>query len=162
MPEQRTAWLSAAAFAVAALVVLVLWLAVAILRQPGSKDAGYDAALAAARQAVVDFATVDYRHPRASMDRLRAESTGSLMTRQINALVKAAVPFIRSNKEESTAQVLAAGVAETKGNRVAVVAAVDQSFHSTPVPGGGVHRYRFLVILTKVHGRWLVSNLQPT
>lgn len=163
MPEERTAWLSAAGFAVALLVVLVLWLAVAVLRQPGSKDAGYDAALAAARQAAVDFGTYDYRHARANFLRLRAESTGPIMRDQINKALKSAVPLIKSGKAVSTAKVLAAGIAETKGNRVAVVAALDESIKNiTTGSGGRLQRYRFLIVLTKVHGRWLVSNIEPT
>ena len=153
--------LATAGLAAGLLLVLLLVLLIAVVRQP---DTGRDdrmAALAAARQVAVDYTTYDYHHLRADFDRLKAESTGKTMLDQISTALEDGVPLLVRGKVVSEGHVLSAGVADAKDNRVAVVAAVDATVTNTVAPTGTPRRYRFQLIMTKVDGKWLVSDLQP-
>ena len=153
--------LASAGLAAGLLLVLLVVLVIAVARQD---DTGRDdrmAALAAARQAAVDYTTYDYRHLREDFNRLKAESTGKTMLDQIHKVLEAGVPLLERGKVVSKGQVRSAGVADAKGNQVAVVAAVDANVTNIAAPTGSPRRYRFQIIMTKVGGHWLVSDLQP-
>ena len=118
-----------------------------------------DVALGAARQAATDFSTYDYKQVDAQFAHLASESTGS-MKLQVQQSLQSVVPLLKQGKATAKGQVRDAAVSTVHGNEISVIAVVDETVANTSIPNGTLRRYRFLLVMTKVHGRWLLSNLE--
>jgi Mce-associated membrane protein len=124
-----------------------------------SKDSGRDSGLEAARQVAADFSTYDYTKADVQFQHLLAISTGD-MRKQVQQSITSFVPLIKQGKAKATGQVRDAAVVAARGNVVQVIAVVDQTGTNTVVTKPALHRYRFFLVMTKVHGDWLVSKLE--
>jgi Mce-associated membrane protein len=124
-------------------------------------DQAHQAALAAARQATVDFVSVSASTVDRDLQRIQAGATGEFadeFTRG-TAQVRAAVV---DNKVESQGTVLRAGLVSGDLDSAVVLVAVDATVKNVRAPDGRPSHYRIQVDLAKdAHsGRWLVSRLQ--
>jgi Mce-associated membrane protein len=153
------------AVALVALVVAVVVAALAALgarqlsnaKRASSDQAG---ALGAARQIALDFAAYDYHHLNEDFQRVAAESTGSF--RQQYLTQSAGVQgLIEKAKAVSTAEVVSGGVVEGTSSRTTVVLALNRTVTNTSVPKGQSDSFGLQMVMQRVHGRWLVSDVKP-
>jgi Mce-associated membrane protein len=118
-------------------------------------------ALAAARQACVNFVSISASTVDADLKRIADGATGQFkdeFTRD-TAQVKAAVV---QNKVESRGTVLRAGTVSADRRSAVVLVAVDATVKNTNAPDGRLSHYRIQVNMARdnASGRWLVSQLQ--
>ncbi|MFL6241386.1 MAG: hypothetical protein ACJ735_18050 [Actinomycetes bacterium] len=145
---------------VAALLVgSTVWLAVLVHGQH-ARNSNRDAALGRAQQIITDYATYDYQHVDAQLQHLGTELRGPLKTQQDQAR-SAIVKFLQQGKATAKSQVVSIAVNFQTGNQVSVTAVVDQTVVNTALPKGKLNRYRFHVVLSKDHGHWYATTLDP-
>jgi len=151
----------AAALSVAclALLVVVIVYAVLLLFFRPSTEGYRDTALAAARQAATDFSTYDYRDADNDFTLLEKRATGKFRE-EVSQAKKQLVPLLKEGKATAQGTVREAAVTSASSERVQVIAVVDETVTNTAIPDGALRRYRFLLVMNKVDGRWLVSDLQ--
>ncbi|HSV41341.1 MAG TPA: hypothetical protein VLI04_21440 [Nocardioidaceae bacterium] len=140
----------------ALLVVLLATAAVLWLRDRRDVDSGM---VAVATEEARNFFSLDYRTADEDVDRVLALATGDFAEQYaakrdevVAGVEKAKLVVTASVPEEGTAVEYAA---EDSGQ---VLVAVDVSSRSTS--GAEDVRYRTRIVLTKVDGRWLVSDLE--
>lgn len=119
------------------------------------------AAVAAARQASVDFVSVSAASVDRDLQRISAGATGEFkdeFTRG-QAQVRAAVV---ENKVDSRGSVLRAGLVSGDRNRAVVIVAVDATVKNAKAPEGRPSHYRIQLDMVRDRdsGEWLVSRLQ--
>lgn len=124
-------------------------------------DQARQAALAAAKQASVNFVSISAASVDRDIQRITAEATGDFrdeFTRG-QSQVRAAVV---ENKVDSRGTVLRAGLVSGDRRRAVVLVAVDATVRNVKAPQGRPSHYR--IQLDLVHdrdsGRWLVARLQ--
>jgi Mce-associated membrane protein len=165
--EPTGRWRTLAPWVAAALAVLCVALAAVVvtygvrdvfLSPAGTSDR--DAAVAAARRAATDFSTYDYNHVQAQFAHLKTIATGASMQKQIDQSLASVVPLLQAGKATAKGVVRDTAVAQAHGKQVSVLAVVDQTVANTAIPKGALRRYRFLLVMSQVHGRWLVSDLE--
>jgi Mce-associated membrane protein len=148
--------------ALSALVVIlagvVIWLWLLVMDQHSRND-NRDAAQTTARRVATDFATYDYNTVDAQFARMSAESTGA-MKAQVQQSQQSVVPLIKAAKAKATGTVRDSAVVLSHGNQISVIAVVDETVSNSAVPNGSLKRYRFLLVMQKVHGHWLLANLE--
>lgn len=125
-------------------------------------DQQRDAAVAAAKQAGVNLATMDYRHAGADVQRLMSGLTGPAKDEMQKSGRKQVVAQLGKVKTWSVGQVLSAAVVSSDADSAQVLVVVDQTVRSADVPNGVVHHLRWQMTVDRVGGRWLVSKLEPT
>lgn len=150
--------LGAASVALAAVAVLLGTKVAAAERTTERREA----AVAAARQAGVNLATMDYRHADADVRRLMSSLTGSARQEMAKTGQKQVVAQLGKVKTWSVGQVLSAGVVSSDADSAQVLVVVDQTVRSKDVPNGVVHHLRWQMTVDRTGGRWLVSKLEPT
>jgi Mce-associated membrane protein len=146
-------------------VVLVLLLAgvsllAVLVNNRSSTDDGRSGALQAARQVASDISSYDYEKADAQFNHLLTISTGEMRT-QVQKSIESLVPLIKEGKAKSQGVIRDAAITQVRGDSVTVIAVVDQTATNTAVTKPTLHRYRFVIVMTKVDGRWLVSKLEP-
>lgn len=118
--------------------------------------------LAAARQAVVNFTTLDYRHLDRDLGRVLAGSTGDFRS-QFRAGTKDLRSLVTGNKAVSQGEVLEAGLVSSDDDSARVLVVADSSVTNTANPKAQRRHYRIQLDLVRhpsaEHPRWLVSNL---
>ena len=115
--------------------------------------------LVAARTEATNFFSLDYRHADADVDRVLALATGSFK-KDYASRRKEVVAGVTSKKLVVTATIPRDGAAVelSDGDHGQVLVAVDVST-GTLTGASTVNRYRTRILLTRVGGRWLVSDL---
>lgn len=136
-----------------------IWFGV-LVHNRNSKDDSRSAALQAARQVAVDFGTYDYKTADAHYRQLLSVSTGKFRD-YVQKTLTAVIPVLTQEKAVGTSEVRDAAIVLAQGNQVSVMTVVDQSVTNAATPRGVPRHYRFLVVMTQVHGKWLVSDLNP-
>lgn len=125
-------------------------------RQGRDVDAGM---LVVARTQATNFFSLDYRHADKDVDRVLALATGKFR-REYAARRQEVVAGVTKKKLVVTAAIPRDGAAVelADGDHGQVLVAVDVS---TGTVGGAAttNRYRTRIVLTRVNGRWLVSDL---
>jgi Mce-associated membrane protein len=115
--------------------------------------------LAAARQQVINFTTLDYRRFDQGSEQLLAGSTGDF-AEQYRANIPQLKDLVVKNKTVSKGKILEAGMvtADAGAARVLVVADSDVSNTATkqPMP----RHYRMQLDLVHKDGRWLTTDMQ--
>ncbi|MEV4544002.1 hypothetical protein [Micromonospora echinaurantiaca] len=124
-------------------------------------EEAHQAAVAAARQASVDFVSVSAASVDRDLQRISAGATGEFkdeFTRG-QAQVRAAVV---ENKVDSRGSVLRAGLVSGDRNRAVVIVAVDATVKNAKAPEGRPSHYRIQLDMVRDRdsGEWLVSRLQ--
>jgi Mce-associated membrane protein len=160
-PERRTVvpWVLIALVAAVALAALV---GTAVLAPRSSDAAARDArrteVLASARQAAVNFTTLDYRHLDRDLNRVLAGSTGGFR-RQFQAGTKDLRSLVAGNRAVSRGEVLEAGLVSDDGDSARVLVVADSTVTNTASPTPTRRHYRISLDLVQRSGRWLVSDL---
>ena len=115
-------------------------------------------ALAAARQIAVNFSTLDYRHFDQDIARVTSGATGSFRSdfagqaAQIKQVVVA-------DKSTSTGQVGQVAFVSSSPTSARALVVLDATVTNTSATTPTARHYRVQLDLTKVHGRWLASQL---
>jgi Mce-associated membrane protein len=116
-------------------------------------------AVAAARQVAVNFSTLDYRTFDRDTARVSAETTGAFHT-DFATQAAQIKQVVVSDKSVSSGQVGQVAVVSSTPTRARVLVVLDATVTNTSSPTPTARHYRVQLDLTKVHGRWLASQLQ--
>ena len=158
----RTAVIALSVLAVL-LVAASVGLAVTVKAHLDDRDAlesARNAAVAAARQQIVNLDSLSYQTIDEDLARVLAGATGTFKD-QFSRAQKDLKPVILQNKSVSTGSVLFAGVVRADTDTATVLVAVDRTVKDATQPSGAVAHDRWRVDLEKHGGRWLVSDLEP-
>jgi Mce-associated membrane protein len=148
---------------VLAVLLMLAVVAVALLAQQvaqtGREERLRAEALAAARQMVVNFTTLDYRKFDESADRVLAMSGGNFRQQYANASSKLE-RLVKENETVSRGEVLAAGIVsfDPDSARVLVVADADVTNVATKKPQ--LRTYRLQLDLGREGDEWKVVELE--
>lgn len=123
-------------------------------------DAARSAAVAAARQEIVNLDSLSWQTIDEDLKRVLAGATGTFKD-QFTRAQKDLKPVVVQRKSVSTGTVLFAGVVRADTDTATVLVAVDRTVKDSTDPSGAVAHDRWRVDLEKHGGRWLVSDLQP-
>lgn len=123
-------------------------------------DTARSAAVAAARQEIVNLDSLSWNTVDADLKRVLDGATGTFKD-QFSRAQKDLKPVVVQRKSESSGQVLFAGVVRADTDTATVLVAVDRTVKDSTDPAGAVAHDRWRVDLEKHGGRWLVSDLQP-
>lgn len=149
---------------VLAIVVIALGVVFAFFAHAAAQrdDAGDQrgSALAAARQAAVNFTSYDYRHLDQDYQRVRDEATGAFRT-DFDKQSKVLAQLIQQSKAVAKGQVVDAALVTAGSGAATVLVAVDDTITNTQAPKGVVKHYRLRIDLKKVGGSWRVADVQP-
>ena len=124
-----------------------------------SRNSERDAAVARARQIITDYSNYDYTNADKEFAHLATEFTGSLKS-TIQQDLNSVVSLIKAGKGTAKGSVRYAGVTFQHGSKITVVAVVDQTVSNTAIPKGTLRRYRFSIVVQKVHGQWYGTALE--
>jgi Mce-associated membrane protein len=113
--------------------------------------------LAAARQEAVNLTSQDYRTVDADLRRMADGATGQLRA-DLEQRAGQAKQVVLRNKAVARGVAVDAGLVVLDGGSATAVVAVDSTVTSSGATPAS-RRYRFQLDLTRVGGRWLVSNL---
>ena len=146
------------------LVLLVAGLAVAgfFLAQVRGADAASarrQAVVAAARHAVADLTTADYRYPRQYVDRLKADGTGKFL----NLFTNSATGFTHvliQGRVQTVGHVAEAGVQRLGSDTAEVSVLAYVTVKNAQAPNGAQRVYRMTIWLISAGSHWLVSNVE--
>jgi Mce-associated membrane protein len=162
MTGRRTRLLTALVVALSLAVAasdVVLWLR---NRDDPSVDGARVAAVAAAREAVHDVLSYDYRDLRSNIAKAKSETTG-LFAKQYAGSADALLTQASQLHAIVQATPATAGVVTASGSEVVVLVFVDQaSVKQLPgqrTPTTRIDQSRVRMTMTKVDGRWKVSQL---
>ncbi|MET8430918.1 hypothetical protein [Nocardia sp. NPDC004860] len=156
---------AAPALGLVVLVVALIALAVAtvlMFLQVRSTDAHKSrdaAAVAAARQMVVDLTTLSQQAVEPDINRILAETTGSFrdqFTHQADTFRQ----VLSKGAVDSTGEVTEAGLSSADDDHAEVLVASTSTVKNTDAPDGQQRVYRMKVSLQHVSGAWLVSNVE--
>lgn len=118
------------------------------------------AALQAAREAVLNVVSFDYRHLNEQFNVLRQQSTGTFLKSigQYESQVRAR---FSSAKLVSRGVVDDAAVASATSSKATILVAMDDTIEPLggPAPSSGPQRYRMIVTMVKKDARWLIENI---
>jgi Mce-associated membrane protein len=143
-------------------LVVALVLAVVLGRQAVAQRAearDRTDALAAARQIAVNFSTLDYRTFDRDTARVTSAATGAFRS-DFAAQAAQIKQVVVANKSVSSGQVGQAALVSASDHLARVLLALDASVTNTSSTTPTARHYRVQLDLTKVHGRWLASQLQ--
>jgi Mce-associated membrane protein len=158
----RTAIVALSALAVL-LAAASVGLAVTVKAHLDDRDAldtARNAAVAAARQEIVNLDSLSWKTVDEDLKRVLDGATGTFKD-QFSRAQQDLKPVVVQRKSESTGQVLFAGVVRADTDTATVLVAVDRTVKDSTDPTGAVAHDRWRVDLEKHGGRWLVSDLQP-
>jgi Mce-associated membrane protein len=113
--------------------------------------------LAAARQEAVNLTSQDYHTADADLGRMADGATGQLRD-DLDQRAGPAKQVVVQNKAVARGVAVEAGLVVLNGDQATALVAVDSTVSSGSAAAAS-RRYRFQLDLTRVGGRWLVSNL---
>lgn len=145
-------------------VALVLLLAAAgtlgwFVRGYHAEESRRQEILAAARQMVVNFTTLDYQHGRRDLDRVLDASTGDFK-QEFSAGTQQLQQLITENRTVSKGQVLEAGIVSYDDDSARVLVVADSTVTNKAIPKGQERHYRIQLDLRREGDRWLTSELE--
>jgi Mce-associated membrane protein len=117
------------------------------------------AAVAAARQTLVDFVEVDPRKVDAGLRRVADAATGDFR-KEFDADRNTLRTAYATNKVQASGEVLDAGVVSADGDSVTVLLAVEQTVRTAGDDAPRQRHYRVKARMVPRHDRWLVSSLE--
>ncbi|MEX0426185.1 hypothetical protein AB3X52_01040 [Nocardioides sp. DS6] len=120
-----------------------------------------DAVLIAATRHIETLNTLDYRHVDDGLAAWRAVTTGTLRD-QLSGVDASERKLLGQQKTITKGRVVDAAVYSLDDDTATVIAAVEVTVTDASKPGKEptVKRNRFSADLVRVHGRWLLDNLQ--
>jgi Mce-associated membrane protein len=125
----------------------------------GQLDAARQHAMAAARQATVDFVSISAATIDSDLQRISDHATGEFKDEftQDMPQVRAAVV---DNKVDSHGTVLRAAIVSSSRSSAVLLVAVDATVKNTNAPDGRLSHYRIRVTMAAQSNRWLVAKLE--
>lgn len=159
-PAGAPGWAAAMALL---LVLLIAGVTVAVslllqVRRADAASARRRAVVAAARAAVTDLTTADYRHPQRYLGRLRGDATGKFLSLLTNSATGFA-NVLAAGKVQTAGRVVAVGVQRAGPATAELTVVADVTVRNAQAPAGGRRVYRLRVSLIRAGGHWLVSNV---
>ncbi|MFI0906808.1 hypothetical protein ACH4TE_25280 [Streptomyces sioyaensis] len=142
----------------AVLVVLSGFFGVRLYQQHREEQRNQDI-LAAARQAAVNFTSLDYRHYDRDGKNVLKGATGDFK-KQFTAQAKQLTKLVTGNKSVSEGHVLEAGIAKAGDRSAQVLVVADSRVTNVAAPQGQARNYRLQLDLVREGGRWLTSNVE--
>lgn len=152
--------LSVVAALLAASTVALALTVKAHLSDRDALDSARSAAVAAARQEIVNLDSLSWMTVDADLARVLTGATGTFKD-QFTRAQKDLKPVVVQRKSVSSGTVLFAGVVRADTDTATVLVAVDRTVKDVTDTTGAVAHDRWRVDLEKHGGRWLVSDLQP-
>lgn len=156
--RKRMILLGVLALAAVALLVTGSILAVAVLGKTNENSARA-AALAAARQQVVNILTIDPKTLDTDISRLLDGATGEFK-RDFAGQRALFVEMVTTDKVRSTGDISSAGTESFSNSKATVLVAAHSTVKNAKLPKGEPRDYRFRVSLTYIDDRWLVSQVE--
>jgi Mce-associated membrane protein len=152
--------LALAGLVLAAVACLVL-IALSVPRLSAAEDREQRRAevLQAARQAAVNFTTLDYRELDRDLGRVLDGATGEFRT-QFEAGTKDLSELVTANQAVSQGEVLEAGLVSDDADSARVLVVADSTVTNASDPQPQKRHYRLQLDLVRDGDRWLVSDLQ--
>ncbi|MGP3952867.1 hypothetical protein [Streptomyces sp. 7N604] len=115
--------------------------------------------LAAARQSVLNFTSLDYRHYDRDSKNVLDGATGDFK-QQFAEQNKQLTKLVAANKSVSQGQVLEAGIIRAGDKTARVLVVGDSKVTNVAAPKGQARNYRLQLDLVREDGRWLTSNVE--
>lgn len=115
--------------------------------------------LTAARQAALNFTSLDYRHYDRDSKNVIKGATGPFKE-QFQAQTKELTKLVTENKSVSEGQVLEAGIARSDEHSARVLVVADSKVTNVAAPKGQARNYRLQLDLVYEDGRWLTSDVE--
>jgi Mce-associated membrane protein len=115
--------------------------------------------LQAARQAAVNFTTLDYRRLDRDLGRVLAGATGEFRS-QFEAGTKDLSELVTANQAVSNGEVLEAGVVSDDADSARVLVVADSTVTNAAESEPQKRHYRLQLDLVRDGERWLVSDLK--
>ena len=146
-----------------ALAAASIALGVTVLAHRSDTDAldqARNAALAAARQEIVNLDSLNHASIDADLKLVLEGATGTFKD-QFTRAQGDLKSLIVQRKSVSTGTVVQAGIVRADTDTATVLVAVDRTVKDSSAGNGAVAHDRWRVDLEKHGGRWLVSDLQP-
>ncbi|NKQ51676.1 hypothetical protein HFP15_02130 [Amycolatopsis sp. K13G38] len=129
------------------------------VRAGEQRDADREAALASARQVVLDLVEIDPKTVEQTVQRLRDSATGAFqpeLAQQADAIKQ----VVSQSQVSSHGSVVEAALSSSDGDNAVALAAVQATVTNAAAPQGEQRQYRFRVSLQRANAKWLVSNLE--
>jgi Mce-associated membrane protein len=120
---------------------------------------GQQAAITAARTAVTDLTTADYRNPDAYSAKLKPLSAGQFLSTFGNSATGFKEILVQG-KVQTTGQVMDVGVQKFNGTTAQLAVLAYVTVKNTQTPGGSQRAYRLTVSMVESGSKWLVSNVE--
>lgn len=161
-PSTRTAVIVLSAVAAALLVACVVMAVLLLIRrnENSSLSAARDAAVAAARQEVLNLDSLSAATVDRDLKRVLDGSTGTFKD-QFTRAEPDLKTLIVGRRSVTSGTIDSAAVVRADDSTATVLVAVDRSVTDSTDPNGAVTHDRWRVDLEKHGGRWLVADLQP-
>jgi Mce-associated membrane protein len=123
------------------------------------RDDRREAVLAAARQASVNFTTLDYQHLDRDLGRVLADATGDFR-KQFRSGTTQLTTLVTENKAVSRGEVLDVGLVSSDDDSARVLVVADSTVTNAAESTPQKRHYRMQLDLVRHGDRWLVSDLQ--
>jgi Mce-associated membrane protein len=120
---------------------------------------GQQEAITAARTAVTDLTTADYRDPSAYSAKLKPLSAGQFLSMFGNSATGFKEILVQG-KVQTTGQVMDVGVEKFNGTTAQLAVLAYVTVKNTQTPGGSQRAYRLTVSMVESGSKWLVSNVE--
>lgn len=128
------------------------------------RDAARGAAVAAARQVVTNFVTLDAKTADKDLKRVLSGATGDFQ-KEYSAGLSQVKTAVTQNKVDSKGHVLSAALESSSATSASVLLAVDATVKNTQAPNGRLSHYRIRVSMQYTHDKqhphdeWLAAKL---
>lgn len=129
------------------------------LSDPSGQDAQTRAATSTARTSIEQMLSYNYKTIDAQAAQIETQLTGSFKNEFTQAMDKDIKPLAVKNKTVVQARVSDVGVMEATDGRVKVLAFVNQAKVGADEKQPAIDQNRVIATLTKVGGRWLISEV---
>lgn len=129
------------------------------LREIRSAQERRAAVLHAARQQVLDFTTLDYRHFDRDAERVLDGATGDFRN-QFQRSSKQLSELVQENKAVSKGEVLSAGIVSADADSARVIVVADSTVTNASTEEPRARHYRLQVDMVHKDGRWLASDIR--
>jgi len=159
---RRVAWTAVAATGLSVLVVALAvaagWLGVVTMQKEDHADQRTKATQSA-RQMGVNLMTLDNATAQRDLDRIVAGTTGNLKNK-LASQSKVLLDQLAKTGAKSTVSQVDAAVVSIDGDSAEVMVSLNGTVTNAKVKDGAPRAYRYLMDLTRVHDRWLVSDME--
>ncbi|MFD0685651.1 hypothetical protein [Actinomadura fibrosa] len=159
---RRPSWTSVLLVGLSVLVVGLAvatgWLGVVTAQKKDDADQRAKAAQAA-RQMGVNLMTLDSANAQRDIDRIVAGTTGNLKNK-LGTQTKVLLDQLAKTGAKSSVSQVEAGVVSIDDDSAEVMVSLNGTVTNAKVKDGAPRAYRYVMDLTRVKNRWLVSDME--